>query len=135
MAGRTPIKVHLYEKDGRFVNTFNTSAEFAKFIGEKSNYVSNNVKRKDKGITRSGHVYSLNKMGRDSVKDYVRISESPFVMKNNTKGTPKVVAYNLKGEEVISFVNDYIARAVFPGFAYGRSGKRSAGLRFERVTE
>lgn len=132
MAGRAPIKVYLYDKTGKFVNQFDNSKSFALAIGENTNYLSNN-KGKSIGLTRNGFVFSKSKVGRESIKDFVRIQESPFVMKNNVKESPKVNVYNLKGEKVITFKNEYIARAVFPSFSYDRSGKKGAGLRFERA--
>ncbi len=130
MAGRTPVKVYLYDKTGKFINNFESSSAFAKAIGENKNYLSNN--NKEIGLTKDGNVFAISRIGKKAVKDYLRVQESPFVMKNNTKGTPSVVAYNLEGEAVMTFKNDYIARKVFPGLTYGSSGKGKVGLRFER---
>ncbi len=130
MAGREPKKVHLYKPDGSVVKKYPSMAEFARDNGFDTNYIINNHAGKETGMLKNGNVYSTKAIGRLAVRSYLRIQKSPFVMKRKTKGTPIVDVYNLENEHIMTFKNDFIARAVFPTLSYGGSGKSNQGLRF-----
>lgn len=131
MAGRPKQTIRVYNPDGSLHNKYPSIVAFAKDNGVENNHISN-YGYKNIGALKNGRIFSVKAIGREAVKDYVRIQKSPFVMKNKTKGTPVVDVYNLENEHIITFKNDYMARVIFPTLSYGTKGKKNAGLRFEK---
>lgn len=143
MAGREKIKVHLYDSKGKYIKTYEHISEFA-VENSISKTVFSNKNANETQQLDNGNIASLNRIGKQGVRDFLRYKNSPYtsaykgrkIAEVSNNGHCKVEVYNLDGEKVAEFKNSYFCETMMNLFHIKRRKEFSRdGLRFEIVTE
>jgi len=143
MAGREKVKVYLYDSKGKYIKSYEHISEFAVENNISKTVFSNKTAGEIQQL-ENGNIASLNKIGRQGVRDFLRYRNSPYtstyrgrkISEGSYNGKCKVEVYNLDGEKVAEFKNSYFCETMMNLFHIKRRKEFSRdGLRFEIVTE
>lgn len=119
MSGLKPMKVYLYDTDGKYLREFISISEFARTFQMNENIFSG---RNEDGVYEfeDGRIAALYRIGREGIKKYRRYKNSHYtkkyvgriiaesVLKKNNK-LGEVEVYNLDNELIATFKNVYFA--------------------------
>ena len=122
-SGREADPIHVYNEQGKYMRTFISSAEFAKYynlsrntLPAKKYYNINN--KKETSFIYKVHNYAFaayERVGRKCILDFIKKENSKFIRKyekrKNFKETP-IDCYNLNGEIIATFKSDYYLEAL-----------------------
>lgn len=113
--GRESKKVYIYNEKGEFINEYKSSTEFAKEYKLSKNVMSliSNVYDKDIYMVNEKTFASVKKVGKQRIKLFYKKYKSPYVRHKNPYKEEKIIdCYNLNGELIASFKDEFYLKAL-----------------------
>ena len=114
MAGIPKQKVYLYDCDGSYIQEFESISNFADYVGISQNIFSVGKKREVIEL-EDGRVACLDRIGKESVRQYKRYRSSPYtveyagrnISESRKNGQREVEVYTQDNEVVAVYKNSY----------------------------
>lgn len=76
MAGILPKKVHLYDNDGAYIQSFQSISEFARECGEEENIFSRS--KKETIQLDNGNIICLKRIGKEKIRQWKVYQKSHY---------------------------------------------------------
>jgi len=110
MPGRPKIALYHYTAEGKRLGEFECIADVRrKYYGERKGKLPIEFNEYDLHTLPDNTIVSTKKVGREYIKKAIKFANCPYCSTNKKRYQRPVYVYNLKGELIAKYKNQYIA--------------------------